>query len=506
MTGTIDSDRVRPPTLGLEPASSRRPLRLPELTLSPALWLLLAAALPLPAVVAGVLVARYDVLTVPFLAVVGLLLATSAVLLFARYFWICLLLVLVARPALDYFKDGYQSSVTDPSVLVGILFTSAASWWLYRRMRTVGLQCSLACSAFIGLGVVAVISSLTAAHPVDSVQASVRLLSSVVMLACLEQLLRERPERIQPLLVAVFASLIIPALVAVTQFSNPPEVPTYGPAVEVGRVQGTFFHPNAFATYLTTLIPLALALLPYVKGLQRWAVLAVAGSSALFLLFTYARGAWVAAFLAIVVVGWLQDRRIIALAVLAILLVVLFVPSVVTRLSDLTAEQGPIAYDTNSLTWRTSYWGHLVPMTLEGPVTGIGLGMVEQRTVQGVPPHNVFVQALVETGVAGLLSLLVVIAAIGHSIAQRLRQVTGGIERGITVGSAAVAVGFLVQCFSENLFNQVISHWYFLVPVALATSQARPALVTARARARAGSERDGSGPSADGRARLVPAP
>jgi hypothetical protein len=50
----------------------------------------------------------------------------------------------------------------------------------------------------------------------------------------------------------------------------------------------------------------------------------------------------------------------------------------------------------------------------------------------------------------------------------------------------------------------VVSHWYFLVPVALATSQARPALVTARARSRSG--RDASDATTDRHPRLVPAP
>jgi O-antigen ligase len=326
-------------------------------------------------------------------------------------------------------------------------------------------------AAFAGLGVVCLLSSVTAAEPILSLQASVRVVGSAVMLIVLEETFRDAPWRLRSLLVAFFASLVVPAVFAILQLvGSAPVEPLYGPAIDVGRIQGTFVHPNAFATYLVVVIPLALALLRHVGTRVRVALVGCAAVAGVLLLFTYARAAWIAGLLAVLVVGWKQDKRIIAVLLGGVLLLTVAVPSVSTRLGELGQSRDELTEDPNSLVWRIEYWGRILPSISESPVTGIGLGMVERDQAEGLPPHNVFVQAAAETGLAGVTALVLLVAALFGDLRRALASARPGLHRAVVVAAVAAASGFLLQTFSENLLNQPVSHWYLLLPVAWATS------------------------------------
>lgn len=434
---------------------------------------MLAIPLVFASVGAGIVSASQPILTLPLLAVLSLLLVSATVTWANKELWRALLVVFAIRPSLDMFKfDESRSTLAEPSVVLGVVFLAASVLWLVLRARRgVGLVWSGSSVALSVLAGASLLASVTANVPLVSLQAAMRVASTAIMLVVLEQLLRERPERLQSLLVAVLASLAVPTVVALFQlYGNVPVVPEYGPALEVGRIRGTFIHPNPFAAYLTMLIPLAVAVFPHVRGRARLGVGVAAALSGMLLLFTYARAAWIAALLAVLVIGWLQDRRIIWLVITGTLLVLLTVPSVTTRLSDLGQKQES-ADGPDSLSWRIDYWRRILPMTLEGPVTGIGLTGVEQRTTDKLPPHNVLVQSLVETGMAGLLAFLAVIGMLGRDLRQALRRTSPGLGRGVAIAAIGVSVAFMVQCLSENLLDQPVVQWYFVVPVAWATSR-----------------------------------
>ena len=452
---------------GRRRGTPRRPSQGPRerLVLAPLLVIALS-------VLVGVVTALTPLLTLPVLGTFALVVAVVVVLLFSHHFPTGLLVLFVIRPSLDEFKVGTEGSTwADPSVLSGVVFLAAAGLWLLRR-RAAGtpLLLSRSSAAFAALGLVCVLSSVTAAQPFDSLQASVRVLASAVMLVVLEATFRDSPNRLRPLLVAVFASLVVPAGFAALQLvGSAPVQPLYGPAIDVGRIRGTFVHPNAFATYLVVLIPLGLALYRHVRGAARVALVGCTALSAVLLLFTYARAAWIAALVGVLIVGWLQDRRIIAAVLAGVLVLAVAVPSVSTRLGELGQGRDERTDDPNSLVWRVEYWGRILPSMGESPVTGIGLGMVEAEQVEQLPPHNVYVQAAAETGVAGLLALVLLVVALVTDLRAALARATGGMHRAVLVGAVAAAAGFLVQTFSENLLNQPVSHWYLLLPVAWAT-------------------------------------
>ena len=65
-------------------------------------------------------------------------------------------------------------------------------------------------------------------------------------------------------------------------------------------------------------------------------------------------------------------------------------------------------------------------MWTQNPATGIGLEMVRETTPEHEPPHNVFVQTLVEGGIVALVTLLALLATLAFD----LRHAGGGLGQG----------------------------------------------------------------------------
>jgi putative inorganic carbon (HCO3(-)) transporter len=434
---------------------------------------LLAAGLVVAGLAGGVAAATDPHDGRALLIATGLVGGAAALWLFVRFFWAGLLFVFAIRASLDHISPrSTDSGTVTPGAVVGLLVIAAGLIWLWQRHRAGTLTpLSRPAWALLLVSAAGLASSVGARFPFSSVSSSLRIFSSAVLLIVLQQIFREDPARIRPLLVAVFVSIIGPGLVGVMQLvGNKPVIAAYGPPIAVGRIEGTFVHPNAFATYLVILIPLGAAVMPHVHGRARLGLVVVTGGAGVSLLFTYARAAWVAAVVALLVVGFLQDRRIVVGVLAGAALVLLAVPSVIARLSDLTKSHpyGLTSADPNSLSWRFWYWGQVLPYAKQSPVTGIGLDMVQRINPEGLPPHSVWVQSFVETGVLGLLALLNLVVSIARGLFQARSRALDPIGRSIVVAAVAVSVGFLMQMFTENLLDQVVHQWYLLVPVSWA--------------------------------------
>ncbi len=409
-------------------------------------------------------------------ALLGVLLAAGFLIAMAAAtrFWQLIIVLFVFRASLDYFKAGTGGGL-DPSTIIGGLFLlSAVFWILAQRQAGTMPKLSRTAIAFLVFAVVCALSSLGARELLVSMQETSRVLSSAVMLIVLEILFAQKASRIRPLLAATFLSLVIPAAVAFIQLASGGITGSPG-AGDLGRIEGTFVHPNAFATYLVTLALIAVALRAHLPARGRMFMNLAALLSTVLLLFTYARGAWGAMLVGLLVIGLLQDRRIIIVLLVGLVAIMITVPSVATRLADLGGggQTVPGVVDPNSLAWRVGYWKEVLPYTAQNPISGIGLGMVQRTAPQSLPPHNVFVQALIEMGIIGLVSLCALIVFLASELRKALRSAPPGFERGIVVAAIAASVGVLMQLPSENLITQVVSHWYLLVPVAYSFAMMR---------------------------------
>lgn len=447
--------------------------------------LLLVAGAAVSAVLAiaiGVAAARFGVDRELLVFFLGSLLGGGLALLAITRFAVFLMVLIAVRATLDGLKlSGVgASAIGEPGVVIGgVLLVACVLWLLAQRSAGTLLSPSWTARWLAAFAGIAVLSSLGSADPAGSLQAGLRVLAGALTFVVLEQLLARRPQLIRGFLIAAAFSLIVPAAVAMGQLLRSTGNDDF---VDVTRVKGTFVHPNSFAAYLVIVAVVAIALARAAHGWPRAAAILTASVAAPLILFTYARGAWLAL---VVGVGYLlfKDRRrfvpiAVGFAVAASL--ALLVPSIGTRFSDLNSSPAPAEIGdgtSNSFEWRIEYWGEILPLWLENPVSGLGLGQVETRTEAQAQPHSGFVQAFVETGLIGMVALIGLIVALWRDLSDARRVVSDSFDQWAVLGATAVAGGVFLQLFTENLLTQVAIHIYLWIPLSYVTSR----LVRARA-------------------------
>lgn len=373
-------------------------------------------------------------------------------------FWVFVLLLVAARPTLDLLDQASGSGDLDPAAAAGLVFIGTASAWLLVQWlegsfrRPSGVTFSL-----LGLALAGFVSTLSSSDPAASAQASFKILAGALMFAVLEQVLARHPERARSLLAAFFASAVLPLAFGLAQLVWAPPDPTDN---SLSRVHGTFVHPNALADFLAVQVIVAVAVLPHLG--RRWQVAlgSLTAVTGLVLVFTYARAAWVAALVGVVYLGARYRRELLLGVGLAVAVVLLTVPSTLTRVADVTDDTSYGGVPANSLAWRVHYWGEIAELAPESPVTGIGLETVRERMDEQLQPHNVPVQTAVELGAVGLAFLVALVVSTVTYLRRRRAEATDQWSRSLAAASTAVAIAVALMAVSENLLTATAPYWY----------------------------------------------
>lgn len=420
-------------------------------------------------------------------ALVGVTVGVAAVVRFETF----VLMLIAARSALDAFgQGGLDGGAVDPAAAVGAVFVTTSGLWLLMRYA-VGdwVKPSPPTKALLALGAASVASAAFSPMRVAAAEGASRVLSGVLMFAVVEQLLARSKDPYR-FIGALFAAAVIPMAVGYGQL-----ITGTGASLrtEAGRVYGTFAHPNVFASFLVTVMLLALALALGDRGrFRRLAVLVLLCAGPL-LLFTYTRAAWLALVAGALYLGFRLDRRVLWALALVVATVVAVAPSIVERVTDVTTTE-EVHHDapTNSLEWRMQYWGEVLPLAADAPLTGVGVDVTHRLTATELPPHNTFVQAYVETGIFGAAALVAVVVTFAAHLRRRLRQATTDLELLAAVAAISVAIAALMAAPSQNLLSRTSGYWYLAVAMlhgfALAHGDGRRSTVTANPVARS---RDG---------------
>ena len=390
------------------------------------------------------------------------------VFLAAYRFEYFVLAILGVRASLDAAKIGGGS--IDATGAVSVLFIAAAAFWLLAQRRDENAPPSATAALMpplIAFVAAAALGLLISHDPLASAIEWVRLGTIVAIVAVLGRILRD--ERMLRLcIVAVLGSAIVPLMVAALQSTHGAGAVN---AEGLDRIRGTFQHSNPFASYLSLMIALAVAIFPHVtRGWKILLVPYVAACSGLLIL-TYTRGAWVALVAALIVIGILQDRRVLYLLIAGLVALALLVPSIGVRLSDLSQQEKVTGAPGNSLVWRFGYWKQVLAMQTN-PLVGIGLKEVELTAPSEVPPHNDLVRVYVETGIAGLAAYLWLSVVLWMESWRAWRRAPAGLPRGLAVGAMASLAGVMMLSLVANVITQLVILWYFFAILALAMAAA----------------------------------
>jgi putative inorganic carbon (hco3(-)) transporter len=357
----------------------------------------------------------------------------------------------------------------DPSSILAVVFIGAAIIWLAAQYRKQGcLPGSPLRRAFVVFFAAGAISIIGAANPAVVALEAMRILAVVLMFVVLEQMMADE-RAMRQLLLAVFVSLLFP--LAFTTFGFLTGHPLSEEKGGFVRITGPFLQSNTFGRYLMLMIIFGVAIAPYLDKRWRRPLVGLLALSFVFMLLTYTRTAIVGVVLGLLVVGFIQSKRLLFGMVVLIICALLVVPELSSRftsLSDSSSFYGPA---NNSLTWRLSYWTEILPLANRNPITGIGLGMTSRQTDQAKQPHNDFIRAYVETGLIGLgayIALLISLVTLGRRAVRASPR--RSFERAVGAGFLGCALAFIADSASANVISNVVTLWYLFAFAAAASA------------------------------------
>jgi len=402
-----------------------------------------------------------------------LLLGTLAMTRFVTY----VIVMLTLRASLDVTKlgatgpsaEGEGLALFDPSTLLAVLFVLMGILWLASQYRHAGaLPGSSLRTALLLFLFTCCLSILGSRNPTSGIAETMRIVSAVMMFVVVEHIARD-PGKMRRILAAIYLSALFP--LAFTTFGFLMGNPRSEVKGSFTRILGTFNQSNGFGRYLMLLIIMGVAIYPYLE--RRWqrclGVLLVGCS--LCLVLTYTRSALIGTVLGLVIVGLIQNRRIVAGVLVAGALALVIVPNLSGRFTELASDNAAYPERETTLDWRLDYWADVLPLANSNPVTGIGLGQTQYYTAQGKAPHNDFLRAYVETGLIGLGAyVILMITLISTGFRALAAAPTGTMRRGIALGFLGCAIAFAADSTVANVISNMAVLWYFLAFAAMATA------------------------------------
>jgi O-antigen ligase len=276
-----------------------------------------------------------------------------------------------------------------------------------------------------------------------------------------------------------------------------------------GAVGGIFGNPNDLALNMVTFMPAALmvALTPRHSTLRRLTAAGIAMLMLATIVFTKSRGGAIglgAMLLAMIVLGRRIRPGFAAMAIGAVLLATLFMPSSFwDRMATIGDEHQDKFHFTGSSEARRVLLEEGMNAFWQFPITGVGAGQFKnynppERREPWKETHNALIQVAAETGIFGVFAFLFLIirgataAATTRRLLAKPRKrrtpdplrlvMTDSDRRSLYAYTAAMTAG-LVGWFVCALFASVAFSWtfyYLLALIVAARELARTRLAAAR--------------------------
>jgi len=236
------------------------------------------------------------------------------------------------------------------------------------------------------------------------------------------------------------------------------------------RIGSTFENPNVLGEYLVLIIPVAIAMLWGQKGwVSKLTTLGLTAIMLICLVYTYSRGAYIGLMLALALFAVLRDRRFVILGVIGLLLLPFVLPqSVINRFTSI----GNLS-DTSSF-YRISVWLGSLKIVKDYWPSGIGLGLEPFKLIYpkyslnaayAHHSHNIYIQLLIETGIAGFLMFFAIIAVYYKTMLAGFYKTRDRFVSTFMIAAASGMAGYLAQGIVENIWynNKVLlTFWVML--------------------------------------------
>lgn len=227
--------------------------------------------------------------------------------------------------------------------------------------------------------------------------------------------------------------------------------------------------PNVLGSQMAFLTPIALGFAAAEKSwTKRLLWLACAGLTGLCLVFTFSRGAWLAFAGALAVIGILYDRRLLIAGIVAAVLVVIFVPSVSTRITSMFTLD---YFEKSAGSGRIKRWFDAYDQMRLEPLFGVGLGhhggAVANRHFGSIYTDNYYMKTLAETGLLGLSLFLWLIGRVLHQAYKTWQTLTDPRWRFVAAGVFGGLLAIVFHNAVENIFETPYMNIYFWLTLGL---------------------------------------
>jgi O-antigen ligase len=330
----------------------------------------------------------------------------------------------------------------------------------------------------------AVVTSMQALEPSDSVNKVVLLLTAAALFFGVLQICQERLQ-----LIVVAAGAVLGLAFAAGQGVSQHYSGEFGEfgfvagGGVVQRVQGSFGHPNQYGGFIAMLLPLAFATV-VTKRLPtalRWLGGVAFALGVFALVYSYARGAIAALVLgSIVWLAFVKPRAAVLAGVALVIAAVAFAPGALKQRFN---AQGL----TDDVPLRADIWQSALDIYARNPVLGVGVNnfpnayeelpssftTASQRRLLHqtdllTPPHaqSLYLNVMAEEGLIGLGALvLLALAALG--VVYRGARVRDPVGRAICIGIGAGVMTLGVHSFLEaELLGEIGLPFFGLLAVA----------------------------------------
>jgi O-antigen ligase len=235
--------------------------------------------------------------------------------------------------------------------------------------------------------------------------------------------------------------------------------------------EGEIGEPNTFGGYLLFMGCVAGGLFAKADNLKTKQVMAVLIICIIPpFLFTQSRSSYLAIVPALLVLGYMTDRRLIILGLLAIALLAspLFLPKAVKSRIMFTFTQpkeqgqvliGNLRLDT-STSARLQSWKNAMRDYPQHPLLGYGVTGYAFVDAQ-------FPRVLVETGILGLTAFLYLLYAIFKLALKNLKEIKTPDSQGLLIGFISGFVGLVVHALGANTFIivRIMEPFWFFVGI-----------------------------------------
>ncbi len=435
-------------TLGFQPRRSRlttalrRHVDIAIAVLMGGIVALLLVALPVSAALSSAMIAAFVII-----ALIDTRIALMTLILVRATIDIVSSVPLISTSGSSNFNSGAMVSL----LIIGIGFAHIA----LRRIDIFKIPLVKPYAFFL------LVAFLGLAQAIDrslAEQEFLRQISVLIVFILVVDLMSSMRDRRRMVRVLVFSAVVPLGFGFYQLFTNTGNHETPG----FNRILGTLAHPSPYGYYLVQLLPFAMVLAIYTKNrFARLGLMAIAPLMLFSIYATQTRGAWIGVGVGLMVFLYYRMRWALILVPIVALAMFIAVPSVRTRFQGTTS--GPCesaTYCKSSVLWREKQWQAAIAIASPTKVltVGSGLGTVEALLTQ--PTHNEYLRLLIESGIFGLVAVLVLYKQLFGQTLKALRGAGNAFERDLALAFLAILVARVVIAATDNLVI-VVLEWYF---------------------------------------------